>query len=190
MWALGVVGVLAVLKLADAWGGFGYAPVADFRKYHARTFRVTKVVDGDTLDVDEPDRRQKRKTTRIRLWGVDTPETVKPGTPPQHFGPEASAYAKQACAGQEVKLELDPDQTRGKYGRLLAYVFLPNGRMLNRVLVREGYGYADPRFRHAYSAEFRRLQDQARRNRRGLCKDVTPDELPYYLRRRIPLAKD
>lgn len=177
--------VLAGLLLADHWGVFGRAPATDFRKYHGKVVRVVKVVDGDTLDVDLPD--GKRRTTRIRLWGVDTPEVVKPDTPPQHFGPEASAFTKRLCEGRRVKLELDPDRTRGKYGRLLAYVLLDDGRMLNRVLVREGYGYADPRYDHGYKVEFLREQRRAIRAGRGLWATVREADLPYYWRGAIKL---
>ena len=182
-----VAGVVGGLVLADRAGLFGRAPAGDLGTYHGQTFRVTRVVDGDTLDVDCPDATARRKTTRIRLWGVDTPETVKPHTPPQPFGPEASACTKDLCDGRRVRLELDPDSTRGRYGRLLAYVFLPDGRMLNRVLIRDGYGYADPRFRHAYRAKFHRLQDQARRAGRGLWAVVREADLPHYWRGRVKL---
>jgi micrococcal nuclease len=179
--------VLVGLVLADRAGLFGRKPAARHADYHNQTFRVVRVVDGDTLDVDAPDTVNQRKTTRIRLWGVDTPETVKPNTPVQHFGPEASAFVKDRCTGQQVRLELDRSQTRDKYKRLLAYVYLPDGRMLNRVLIEEGYGYADPRFDHAYQAEFLRLQDRARRAERGLWKRVKESDLPSYWRGKVDL---
>ena len=61
-----------------------------------------------------------RMATFNDVYGEDTPETVKPHTPPQHFGPEASAFTKAACAGKEVRLELVEGNTRDKYNRLLA----------------------------------------------------------------------
>jgi micrococcal nuclease len=182
-----LAGVAAGLILADHFGVFGRKPLPDIEKYDGRTFRVVHVVDGDTLDVDAPDGRHHR--TRIRLWGVDTPETVKPNTPVQHFGQEAGAFAKSLTLDQVVRLELDRHRgTRDKYGRLLAYVWLPDGRMLNRVLVEEGYGYADPRFDHRYKSEFTRLQHQAKDAGRGLWKDVKPQDLPYYMKDKISLT--
>jgi micrococcal nuclease len=173
------------LIVADTLGLFGRARVADLQKYDGKTFRVVKVVDGDTLDVDAPDGEYPH--TRIRLWGVDTPETVRPNTPPQHFGLEASDFTRRQALDANARLELDPspDKQRDKYGRLLAYVHLPDGRMLNRVLVEEGYGYADERFPHRYSAEFKRLEAQARKAGKGLWKDLKPEDLPDY-RRRVP----
>jgi len=120
---------------------------------------------------------------------VDTPETVKPDTPPQHFGPQATALVKAVALNANVRLELDPADTRDRYGRLLAYVYLPDGRMLNRVLVEGGYGYADPRFNHRHKSDFSRLQRQAMKARRGLWKDVKPEDLPrYYKDLKLPGA--
>lgn len=183
--ALLIVAALGGLAIADRCGWFGRSEQPDFAKYDGKTFRVPHVSDGDTLDVDIPDGRHPH--TRIRLWGVDTPETVKPNTPVEHFGPEASDFTKKATMGQMVRLELNPMHTRDKYDRLLAYVYLPDGRMLNRVLVEDGYGYADPRFHHKYEAEFRRLQTEAKASRRGLWRDLKPSDLPdYYKDMKLP----
>ena len=184
-WALIVAAVLTALVLADRAGLFGRVPAADVEKYHNKSFLIVRVVDGDTLDVNCPDGPYPH--TRIRLWGVDTPETVKPDTPVEHFGPQATQFTKDAALDQTVTLELDRRQTRDKYGRLLAYVFLPDGRMLNRLLVQEGYGYADPRYDHRYKEEFHRLQRRAMRERLGLWKDIRQEDLPYYYRDTLKL---
>jgi len=77
---------------------------------------VVHVVDGDTLDVD-----LAGTVERVRLIGIDTPETVKPNTPVECFGRDASAYAKYLLDGQAVYIEDDPSQdSRDRYGRLLA----------------------------------------------------------------------
>ena len=173
------------LVLADRLGAFGWAPRPDGEKYHLRTFRVVRVIDGDTLDVDVPD--GKWPATRIRLWGVDTPETVHPDRPREHFGSEATAFTRRVADGREVKLELLPTRTRGNHGRLLAYVYLPGGNMLNELLIEGGYGYADPRFDHPRKRRFRRLQNAARDARAGLWAEATRRDLPYYYRRlRLP----
>ena len=182
--AAGVVAAAAVLVLADRAGLFGRS---DFAKYEGRSAKVVKVVDGDTLDVDITDGGHRH--TRIRLWGVDTPETVKPNTPPQHFGRQAGKFTAAAAMGKTVRLELDPRQTRDKYNRLLAYVHLPDGRMLNRTLIARGCGYADPRFEHRYKDEFRLLQDQARKAQAGLWKEVRAEQLPFYYIGRIKLPE-
>jgi micrococcal nuclease len=173
------------LVAADRWGAFGRAPTSDVQTYDGKSFLVVHSVDGDTLDIDAPDGGRDR--TRIRLWAVDTPETVKPDTPPQHFGHEAGEFTKSLTLGKTVRLELDPRETRDKYGRLLAFLWLEDGRMLNRVLVEQGCAYADPRYPNRYEAEFNRLQQQAKKARRGLWKDVRNDDLPYYYKDKLPL---
>lgn len=183
---LALVGVVALLVWADRLGLFGTGGGPDYQRYHDKQFTVTKVVDGDTLDVGVPDATTGKDFTRIRLWGVDTPE-VHGGV--AHFGPEASAYSKEQALHRAVRLELDPSEVRGKYGRVLAYVYLPDGRMLNRELIRLGLGYADPRFSHDFEDEFALLQRDARQAGRGLWADITKDKLPKYLRHRIKLAK-
>ena len=174
--AAAVVLVVGLLIAADRLGVFGHTPVPDAQKYQGRTCRVVRVIDGDTLDVDVPDGRSGH--TRVRLWGVDTPETVKPNSPVQHFGPEASAFTKRQAGGKEVRLELYGARTRGDFGRLLAYVVLPDGRMLNRALIEQGFGYADPRFDHPLRAEFQRLQNATQAARRGLWKNLRRSDLP------------
>jgi micrococcal nuclease len=183
-----VAAVLAGLVLADRAGLFNLAPTPDFKKYNAKSFPVVHVVDGDTLDVDCPDGPYAH--TRVRLWGVDTPETVKPDTPVQYFGPEASAFTKHMALDHVVMLRLEKRQTRDKYNRLLAYVFLPDGQMLNRLLVQEGYGYADPRYDHVLKTAFEYTQRDAMQRKVGLWKDVRDEDLPYYYQGKLKLPKD
>ncbi|MBI5724464.1 MAG: thermonuclease family protein [Planctomycetes bacterium] len=163
----------------------------DFPKYDGKTFRVANVVDGDTLDLDIPDGTSSH--TRVRLWGVDTPETVRPDTPPMYFGREASQYAKQAALGKDVRVELEPGKnSRDKYSRLLAFIWLPDGRMLNRSLIEDGYGYADPRFPHSRKNEFEKLQQQACQAGRGLWGGAVYEQLPDYrdrLKVKLPVKK-
>jgi micrococcal nuclease len=94
--------------------------------------RVTAVVDGDTIDVAWAGRRE-----RVRLLGVDTPETVDPRRPVGCYGPEASAFTHQRLQGRTVRLTFDR-QRRDRYGRLLAYVEV-DGRRFNDELLTGGY---------------------------------------------------
>ena len=121
-----VLAAVAALAGVDLLGLFGRgAAWMTSRRSTARNSRVAGVVDGDTIDVACP--QGPGGKVRIRLWGVDTPETVKPDTPVQHFGPEASAFVHQLLRGKTVKLQLEAQETRDKYGRLLAYVILDDG---------------------------------------------------------------
>ena len=157
-------------------------PGGDASRYHDRTFRVARVIDGDTLDIKVPDR--DKPVTRIRLWGVDTPEVGGHGGSAMHFGSQASAFAHRTLDGQSVHVVLSPRRTRGRYGRLLAYVFLTRGgRMFNEMLIEEGYGYADLRFDHLYFDRFRKTEAQARKAGVGLWKDVTLEKMPAWKQR-------
>jgi micrococcal nuclease len=126
--------------------------------------RVVRVVDGDTVVV-----RTGGHDERVRYIGVDTPESVKPGTPVQCFAKAASAANKRLVQGQEVRLVRDAE-ARDRYGRTLAYVYRSSdGLFVNAELVRRGYAKPmtiPPNVAHA--VELRRLAAAARRSGRGL----------------------
>jgi micrococcal nuclease len=128
--------------------------------------RVVRVVDGDTIRVSIGGREE-----RVRYIGIDTPESVKPGTPVQCFAKKASAENERLVAGRRVRIERDVEE-RDRYGRLLAYVYpAAGGPMVNEALVRGGYARTltiPPDVRHA--ERFRRLADEARRAGRGLWR--------------------
>lgn len=154
----------------------------DYSRYHDRVVAVAAVVDGDTIDVAIADRGSA--TTRVRFWGVDTPEVGGMSEPSMHYGPEASAYTKALLDGATVRLLLSPTKTRGLYGRLLAYVYVEStGRMINEELVSTGHAYADWRFAHPFKRRFKELETKARRQNLGLWSAVTPDRLPPWRRR-------
>jgi micrococcal nuclease len=120
---------------------------------------VVRVVDGDTLLLDGDE--------RVRLIGVDTPETVDPRRPVQYFGKEASAFARRMAEGKRVRLAFDQER-QDRYGRTLAYVFLEDGTFLNAEVIRQGYGHAYTRFPFQYADQFRAYEREAREQRRGL----------------------
>jgi micrococcal nuclease len=156
--------------------------LSDQLRYHQKEFLVTRVVDGDTLHIDAPD--GDHRTTTVRLIGVDTPETKKPNTPVAYYGPEASAFAKEVADGKRVTIWLDTiSATRDRYGRLLAYVKLPDGRVLNELLISEGYGYAYTVFKHGYSQKYVQLEAGAKRAKKGLWAGVTEEQKPDWMKR-------
>ena len=155
----------------------------DRSRYHDRSFRVVHVVDGDTLDIDAPDADKPK--TRIRLWGVDTPELARSGRPEMHFAGEAKEFAVQTLRGKDVNVVLAPEKTRDKYGRLLAYVYCERGgRMFNEMLIEEGYAYADARFAHPYKKQFESAEKRARKAGVGLWSGLTVDQMPAWKQRR------
>lgn len=160
-------------------------PSDDLDTYHGKTFTVTHVIDGDTLDINIPDGRHER--TRIRLLGVDAPETHTEPSAPMFYGPQATEYASELALGQSVVVYLDaPNPTRGNYGRLLTYVQLPDGRFLNEALLSEGCAYADLRFRHSFFNKYQQLEASARSGQKGLWQNVTREQLPEWLQRMRP----
>jgi len=123
---------------------------------------VTRVVDGDTIEA-----LIGGEVEDVRYIGVDTPETVKPGTPVQCFGPQASAFNHSLVEGRRVRLVFG-EERRDKYGRLLAYVHLGD-RFVNAMLVRRGLARSltiPPNDR--FAPLFRRLELRAGRAGRGL----------------------
>ena len=135
---------------------------------------VLRVVDGDTLQI-----RIGGKAEKVRLIGVDTPESVDPRRPVQHFGKEAAEFTRRLASGSRVTLRAeDGAPGRDKYDRLLRYVFLPDGRLLNAEIIRLGYGHAYTRYPFSRMKEFRVYERQAREKGLGLWAGGAPGERP------------
>jgi micrococcal nuclease len=125
-------------------------------------YAIERAVDGDTLLLDDG--------RRLRLIGVDTPETVKPDTPVEPFGPEAARLTREFIdeAGGNVRIQFDREK-EDKHGRLLGYVY-HGQRMLNEELLRAGLAEAElgyP-FSPTMKSRFRGAQSEAQRARRGI----------------------
>ena len=124
----------------------------------------TRAVDGDTIVVNITGQKE-----RVRLIGVDTPETKHPRKPVQYFGKEASMFTANMVEGKKVRLEFDQNQ-RDRYKRLLAYAYLEDGTFLNAEIIKQGYGHAYTKFPFKYMNEFRQYEREARIRKRGLWK--------------------
>jgi micrococcal nuclease len=129
--------------------------------------RVVRVVDGDTIRVSVRGAEEP-----VRYIGIDTPESVKPGSPVECFAKRASAFNARLVEGQRVRLVRDVEE-RDRYGRLLAYVYRArDGLFVNAELVRRGYATVatfPPNVAH--EREFRRLARRARLSGRGLWSE-------------------
>ncbi|WP_051223541.1 thermonuclease family protein [Conexibacter woesei] len=151
--------VLALILVALAFAavaGCGSSPSAT-----GDTAQVRRVVDGDTILLTSGE--------RVRLIGIDTPESVKPGTPVQCFAKRASAFTHTLLDGARVRLVYGAER-RDRYGRLLAYVYRARDRLfVNAELVRQGYARTleiAPNTGHA--RQFAALASAARRAGKGL----------------------
>ena len=122
---------------------------------------VSRVIDGDTLLLESGH--------RVRLIGVDTPETKHPDRPVERLGEQASAFTTRLVGDGPVRLEFDRER-RDPYRRLLAYVYLPDGRLLNEELIKAGLSEAETRFpfRSDMKKRFTAAEEFARSAKVGL----------------------
>jgi len=137
---------------------------------------VVKVVDGDTIDLDI-----FGAVKRIRLIGINTPETVDPRRPVECFGKEASAFAEKTLDGKTVKLKSDSSQdNRDKYDRLLRYVWFEDEdgelTLFNLLMIQEGYAYEYTyQVPYQYQEQFEATQQKAEKTQAGLWHPDTCD---------------
>jgi micrococcal nuclease len=152
-----VLALLPALALLAALAGCGSSPSSG----SDAAAQVRRVVDGDTILLTSGE--------RVRFIGVDTPESVKPGTPVQCFAKRASAFTHALLDGARVRL-VHGDERRDRYGRLLAYVYRArDGLNVNAELLRRGYARTlaiPPNTEHA--REYAALASGARRAGKGL----------------------
>ncbi len=142
---------------------------------------VTKIVDGDTLYCEKSDKNE----IKIRLIGIDAPESYKTAKAYRdaersdksiekikEMGDMSKAYISSTIkTGDRVTLELDV-QTEDKYGRTLAYIYLPDGDMLNELMVKEGFAQVmtiPPNVK--YQVRFIEAEKVAREKNRGIWRE-------------------
>lgn len=163
--AAGVAGLGAALALAGCQLDMsGLAPPALER---GAAGQVVHVVDGDTADVQLVDGPQ----IRVRVLGIDTPETVKPNVSVQCWGPEASQWAHQTLDGAQVRLVPDPAADDvDKFGRSLRYITLADGRDYSVLAAGEGMAREYPSYTTplSKSADIVAAQTNAQSHRVGL----------------------
>jgi micrococcal nuclease len=171
--SLGAIALLAILVVVllsgggDDGGSGGGRPGGEEPR-DGIVVPVADVVDGDTIEVLIDGREED-----VRYIGVDTPESVKPGSPVECFGPEAGEYNERLVDGRQVRLDFGPER-RDDYGRLLAYVYLGD-RFVNAALVRGGYATTltiAPNDR--FAPLFDRLEQEAGNAGRGLWGECGP----------------
>lgn len=118
-----------------------------------------RVTDGDTFVLDSGD--------KVRLIGVDCPESLDPLKPVEYFSAEATHFLDSLIGGKQVRLEYGDERT-DRYGRLLCYVWIDDSILVNREIVCQGYGMAFLRYPHDREPEFLECELRARREGRGM----------------------
>ncbi len=140
-------------------------------------FRVKRVIDGDTFELENGE--------RVRLIGIDTPEkwesnkltrdaerTQKDKNTIKALGLKATLYANNLLYDQLVRLEPDStNQNRDRYDRLLRYAYMQDTILFNLKIIQDGYAYAYTKYPFIYMEEFLQAQREARENNRGLWKN-------------------
>lgn len=146
---------LLLLQLWSRWSDHA----GPFRYDTEASYVVQRVVDGDTLLLDD--------RTRVRLLGVDTPETKHPDRPVDPLGLEAAEFMRRHVEGRSVRLEFDRER-RDRFGRVLAYVYAGD-LFLNEELIRAGYSRAETHFPYSEQMKrrFREAEAEAREAHRG-----------------------
>lgn len=135
--------------------------------------KVIRVVDGDTIEIQINDKREK-----IRVIGVDSPETVDPRKEVECFGQKAAEFSKKKLEKQKVWLEKDESQgDRDKYGRLLRYVWINEKETdFGKLLIASGFAYEYTYDRgYRYQKDYQRAQREAEDKKMGLWADGVCD---------------
>ncbi len=127
-------------------------------------YKVNKVVDGDTIVVEKVGEEEK-----VRMIGIDTPETVHPNKPVECFGLEASDKLRSLIEGKEVQLVTDATQDDvDRYGRLLRYVYLGNTD-INFQMIKQGFAFEYTyRIPYTKQSKYKSAQLEAKEKNLGL----------------------
>ncbi len=161
-----ILPAIGAVSAADHLGLFG-VHADDRARFDGVAANVIRVAGGDRLELNLAD--GPAATTRVRLRGVSCPKPPAEKSPGEWFGLEAADFVQEHVVGQRVTLTLDPNRhMRDEDGCVLAYVhFADTGESLNELLLSEGLGLAESP-PHVLSTRFVQLEEQARRQSRGL----------------------
>lgn len=160
--------LIAVVATQSGWLNSG---VKTAEQSQPGLYPIDHYIDGDTIAVN-----MNGTVETVRFIGVDTPETHKPNTPVQCYGELAAANTKaQISRFGKVRLEADPlDTNRDVYGRLLRYVYLPDGTLLDEKIIQTGYGFAYLDFPFTKKAQFAIDGQNAQNQKVGLWSVCHP----------------
>lgn len=127
--------------------------------------QLDRVIDGDTIAIKLAN--GEKRTVRLLL--IDTPESVKPGTPVQPFSKAASHYIRQQIEGKKLEIEYDRGERKDTYNRVLAYLFA-DGKNVNEAMIQQGYAriaYINPP-NTTYLKDFQQAEAAAKKAKRNI----------------------
>ena len=166
---VGIAGVIAwANSQKDEQGGQASQTAATVsEQFMPGKYKVVEVIDGDTIRIS-----YNGSTEKVRIIGIDTPETKDSRVDVECWGPEATKYLVEKISGKEVSLSRDPTQDDyDSYGRMLRYVYL-DGADVGLELVRNGYGseytYSEP---YLKQREYKAAEEHAKANKLGKWSD-------------------
>jgi micrococcal nuclease len=171
-----LISIIVLLIVVATESGWLNGATNNLQQNDPGLYAINRYVDGDTIDVN-----MNGSVETIRFIGVDTPETHKPNTPVQCFGPEAAAHTKAVISKfGKVRLQADPlDTNRDRYGRLLRYVYLPDGTLLDEQIIQQGYGFAYLSFPFSKKDQFAADEKAAQSDKLGLWSACQPSVNQY-----------
>jgi endonuclease YncB( thermonuclease family) len=161
-----VFALILAVAIAERAGAFGYRG-DDYANFDRQTLLAAKVIDGDSFLIP-----RLGYAETVHLLGVDAPTS--------HWSAEAKSYLEARLKGRMVTLKLDGTQTRDSQGRLLAYVYITDGDCLNVDIVRDAQAFADRRIKHTLRGSIELVENEARKKKRGMWKDLTDDQQPAW----------
>lgn len=165
--------VLAGLIIADQRGWLLVRRSDDMAAYHGRKANTLRVIDGDTIEIDLPDSLNNTASTRVRLWGVNCPETTHANRPAQPWAVEAANLTEKLVKNQSVILWLESHRTRDPFAVVLAHVELTGGRSVNEELLSAGLAKADDRWPHSMLVRYAQVETNAKRRKLGVWSSST-----------------
>ena len=128
-------------------------------------YQVIRIIDGDTVEI-----QYEGRPTSVQLIGVDAPETVRSGKPPERYGEEATRFLQDFLLDDSIYLRFEENK-RDKYDRLIAYIYrASDGIFVNLEIIREGYGRVDTRYPFKHEELFMNYQSSAKTSRKGLWR--------------------
>ena len=162
--ALALAVVLSFTSVAVADNGWQTLPPlsTSIPKAAVRAY-VTDTIDGDTVLAYMNGRREK-----VRMKGVDTPETVAPHTPVQPWGKASSKYTREQLLHKYVWIETAHGAKHDMFGRLLAYVYLADGSCHNETLVLKGLGRVQRHYKFDRIDQYDQIEKKAKQDKVGI----------------------